>query len=81
MTYTEILTYIEQNVLPKRLREYENDMRNYALVANGITYIQRAEKNKKYRMPANISSVAEYLKMMLERNIFVDLLSDKGDVM
>ncbi len=54
MTYTEILAYIEQNVLPERLKEYENDMRNYALVANGITYIQRAEKNKKYKMPANV---------------------------
>lgn len=57
MTYTEILAYIEQNVLPERLKEYENDMRNYALVANGITYIQRAEKNKKYKMPANVTSV------------------------
>ncbi|MCI9033176.1 MAG: hypothetical protein HFJ08_03800 [Lachnospiraceae bacterium] len=57
MTYTEILAYIEQNVLPERLKEYENDMRNHALVANGITYIQRAEKNKKYKMPANVTSV------------------------
>ena len=42
MTYTEVLEYIEQNVLPERLIEYENDMRNYALVENEITYIQRA---------------------------------------
>ena len=37
MTYTEVLEYIEQNVLPERLIEYENDMRNYALVENEIT--------------------------------------------
>ena len=57
MTYTEVLEYIEQNVLPERLIEYENDMRNYALVENEITYIQRAEKNKKYNMPANVTDV------------------------
>ena len=49
----------------------------YALVANGITYMQRIEKDKKYRKPANVSTVPEYLEMMLERGIFVDLLSDK----
>ena len=58
MTYTEVLEYIEQNVLPERLIEYENDMRNYALVENEITYIQRAEKNKKYNMPANVTAVS-----------------------
>ncbi len=77
MTLKEILTYIKQNILPQRFQLYKNDMMYYALVANGITYMQRIEKDKKYRKPANVSTVTEYLEMMLERGIFVDLLSDK----
>ena len=61
------------NVRPILLGNKEN----YALIANGITYMQRIGKDKKYIRPANVSSVAEYLEMMLERGIFVDLLSDK----
>ncbi len=61
------------NVRPILLGNKEN----YALIANGITYMQRIGKDKKYIKPANVSSVAEYLEMMLERGIFVDLLSDK----
>lgn len=77
MTQNEILKYIEQDILPDRFLMYNNDMRDYALVANGITYIQKAERNAKYIMPVNISTVAEYLELMLGREIFVDLLSDK----
>ena len=77
MTLEEMLTYIEQDILPQRFHLYKNDMMYYALVANGITYMQRIEKDKKYRKPANVSTVAEYIEMMLERGIFVDLLSDK----
>ena len=61
------------NVRPILLGNKEN----YALIANGITYMQRIGKDKKYIKPANVSSVAEYLEMMMERGIFVDLLSDK----
>ena len=61
------------NVRPILLGNKEN----YALIANGITYMQRIGKDKKYIKPANVSSMAEYLEMMLERGIFVDLLSDK----
>lgn len=77
MTHSEILNYIEQNILPDRFLPYDNDIRNYALTANGITYMQRAGKNETYTMPSNISTVADYLELLLERNIFVDLLSDK----
>ena len=77
MTLTEILDYIEQDILPQRFSLYNNDLRNYALVANGITYMQRAVRNNKYTPPGNISTVAEYLELMLKRGIFVDLLSDK----
>lgn len=83
MTPEEILNYIEQNILPERFNEYNNDMGNYALTANGITYMQRAAKAKngkqeRYTMPANVSNVAEYLGLLIERKIFVDLLTDKG---
>ncbi|MDE6053333.1 MAG: hypothetical protein K2G55_06160 [Lachnospiraceae bacterium] len=46
-------------------------------MANGITYMQRTGNDTKYVVPANISTVVEYLKLMLDRGIFVDLLSDK----
>ncbi len=39
--------------------------------------MQRVGKDKKYIKPANVSTVPEYLEMMLERGIFIDLLSDK----
>lgn len=77
MTLEEVLSYIEQGDLPKRFEAYDNDMRNYALVANGITYMQRTEKDARYTMPSNRTTVAEYLELLLERGIFVDLLSDK----
>ena len=75
MTYTEVLEYIEQNVLPERLIEYENDMRNQALVENEITYIQRAEKNKKYNMPANVTDVWLFHNLIpVAENIFAFLV-------
>ncbi|MDE6984112.1 MAG: hypothetical protein K2O99_06170 [Lachnospiraceae bacterium] len=82
MTLAEILTYIEEGVIPERLSGYDNDLRNYALTANGVTYIQRAVRekdsgNKKYVMPANVTDVAGYLNLLMERNVFVDLLSSK----
>ena len=77
MTLKEILSYIEEEKLPKRFEAYQNDVRNYALVANGITYMQRVERDNGYTLPKNISTVAEYLNLMLRRGIFVDLLSNK----
>lgn len=80
MTYGEMLDYIEQGKLPERFMQYDNDLRNYALTANGITYVQRAVKYKEqnqYTIPKNIQNVAEYLQLLRTRNIFVDLLSDK----
>ena len=77
MTLDEILNYIEQDILPQRFAPYDNDLRNYALVANGITYMQRTMRNNQYTLPRNISTVAEYLELMLKREIFADLLSDK----
>lgn len=80
MTLGETLQYIEKNILPDRFKAYDNDLRDYSLTANGITYMQRAVNNKeqeRYIMPVNVSTVAEYLKLLIERNIFVDLLTDK----
>ena len=80
MTRDEILDYIDRNILPDRFQSYENDLRNYALTANGVTYMQRAakdEKQQKYRMPENVASVAEYLDLLIKRKIFVELLTDK----
>ena len=77
MTLEEIFHYIEDAVLPDRFAAYDNDMRNYALVANGITYMQRCGRHDEYPVPANVATVAEFLKLMLERSIFVDLLTDK----
>lgn len=48
-------------------------MRDYALTANGITYIQRAIKSENqeiYMMPKNITTVAAYLELLIERGIF-----------
>ena len=53
---------------------------DYALTANGITYIQRAakkEKQNQYVMPNNVFSVADYIELLVKRDIFVDLLTDK----
>lgn len=68
MTRDEILDYIEQNILPDRFQSYENDLRNYALTANGVTYMQRAakdEKQEKYRMPENVAAVAELRQLIM----------------
>lgn len=59
MALNEVLTYIEQNILPEQFLPYDNDMRNYALVANGITYMQRSQKDKKYLAPSNVATVAD----------------------
>ena len=42
--------------------------------------MQRAvndREQERYIMPVNVSTVAGYLKLLIERNIFVDLLTDK----
>ncbi len=41
MTLDEMFDYIEQNIVPARFEVYAGDMRDYALTANGITYMQR----------------------------------------
>lgn len=80
MTLDEMLCYIEQDIIPERFEPYAGDMRDYALTANGITYMQRAAKDEaqqEYLMPRNISTVVEYLDLLINREIFVDLLNDK----
>lgn len=80
MALDEMMEYIEKNILPDRFKPYGGDLRNYALAANGKTYMQRAvkdEEHERYIMPASVSTVAEYLELLIERNIFVDLLTDK----
>lgn len=80
MTREEILDYIERNILSDRFQPYKNDLRNYALTANGVTYMQRAAKDgkqEKYRMPENVAAVVEYLDLLIKRKIFVELLTDK----
>ena len=81
MTLKEMLDYIESGTQPERFAPYQGDLLDYALTANGITYIQRAVKKEKqgsYVMPANVSSVADYLGLLIKRDIFVDLLTDKS---
>ena len=81
MTLKEMLDYIESGTQPERFAPYQGDLLDYALTANGITYIQRAAKKEKqgsYVMPANVSSVADYLGLLIKRDIFVDLLTDKS---
>lgn len=77
MTLEEVLAYIEQEMLPERFAGYDNDIRDYALVANGITYMQRVGNETKYTAPGNVAGVAGYLELLLIRGIFVDLLSDR----
>lgn len=60
-----------------KILEYRERILLYALTANGITYMQRAGKTGKYTKPINISTVAEYLELLLDRGIFVELLSDR----
>ena len=79
MTLKEMLEYIESGTQPERFASYQGDL-DYALTANGITYIQRAvkkEKQNQYDMPDNVTSVADYLELLIKRDIFVDLLTDK----
>ena len=79
MTLAEILGYIEGQTVPKRFGSCVGDMYNYALIANGMTYIQRAVKDdiNNYIMLQNVSGIADYLNLLVEGGIFVDLLSDK----
>ena len=80
MTMKETLEYIESGTQPERFASYQGDMLDYALAANGITYIQRAakkEKQNQYVMPNNVFSVADYIELLVKRDIFVDLLTDK----
>ena len=63
MTLKEMLNYIESEHSQSGLLHIRGPV-DYALTANGITYIQRAVKKEKqgsYVMPANVSSVADYL--------------------
>lgn len=74
MTLTEILDYIETEILPERLNPYAGELLDYALVANCLTYVQRVEKNKRYAAPANVDGPEQMLKLLISRGIFVDLL-------
>ena len=68
MTMKETLEYIESGIQPERFALYQGDMLDYALTANGITYIQRAakkEKQNQYVMPDNVFSVADYIELLV----------------
>lgn len=89
MTLEEMYSYIQDGLIPERFIDYDKDMRNYALTANGITYMQRVKKAedtkdikrcKEYKMPSNISNVTEYLKLLVKREIFIDLLLEEEEV-
>ena len=67
MILDEVLSYIEQRELSERFGACDNDMRSYAPIANGITYMRRTVNDRKYTVLANISTVAEYLQPMLDR--------------
>ncbi len=77
MTLSEILDYIEKEILPARLVPYAGDLLDYALVADCLTYVQRVGKNKKYTVPKNAAVPARLLELLKDRGIFRELLSDK----
>lgn len=77
MTLTEILDYIETEILPERLGPYAGELLDYALVANCLTYVQRVVKNKRYAVPANVTGPEQMLELLKSRGIFVDLLSNQ----
>ena len=78
MTRKETYEYIERGIIPERLMGYDNDLRDYGLFCNSLRYVQRAEKeNERYPMPQNLNSVNDLFLLLLERGIFVDLLSDQ----
>ena len=76
MTLDETLRYIEQGELPDRFAAYDSDMREYALVANGINYVQRAGNDTKYVAPTNIRTVDAYVNQQNEyRYLSIDCFS------
>ena len=69
-----MLEYIESGMQPERFASYQGICWTMHLTANGITYIQRAakkEKQNKYDMPDNVTSVADYLELLIKRETFL----------
>lgn len=80
MSFHEALAYIENNTIPERIKKYNNTLLSYALTANSLTYVQRVlnDPKNKLQLPKNIHSTADMIELLKDRNIFVELFSDKG---
>ena len=80
MSEEEVFVYLERAAIPVRFQGQLEDMLQYALTANCLTYVQRAarsENEKRYPLPEGIRTTADLIQLLLERGIFVDLLSSK----
>ena len=77
MTYEETFDYIENEVIPLRMSEYNTELRDYALFCNSLRYVQRAQTKDGYPKAQKAKDENELFSLLMERGIFVDLLSDK----
>ena len=78
MTYDETLEYIETEKIPNRIIDIEKNLKDYAILANSLRYVQESLKNNSdYRKPVNISDEASLFILLRDRGVFTDLLSSE----
>ena len=77
MTYEETFDYIENEEIPLRMSEYNTELRDYALFCNSLRYVQRAQTKEVYPKAQKAKDENALFSLLMERGIFVDLLSDK----
>lgn len=59
------------------MSEYNTELRDYALFCNSLRYVQRAQTKDGYLKAQKAKDENELFSLLMERGIFVDLLSDK----
>lgn len=79
MSRKEVVQYLECAKIPTRFIHQLKDLLDYALTANCLTYIQQAlqQKEKQLPLPEKIRSVADLIELLIQRDIFTDLLTRK----
>jgi hypothetical protein len=78
MAYAEVVRYIDNGKLPRRLSKYKDTaLLNYALFANGSKYLQMCGKDPELTKPKSVATVLELCKLFEKRGIFVDLFTRK----
>ena len=77
MTYEEAFDYIENETIPLRMSDYNTELRDYAFFCNALRYVQRAQTKDVYPKAQKAKDENELFTLLMERGIFVDLLSDK----